>query len=106
MTHYFILRKGDETKVVSDGGDGHDNSWDSWQGPFDSLAEAERAQAEYEALGSVCTWAGYDESDQWETDCGRTFSLIDGGPAENRYTYCPGCGRRIEDVSKFEEDDE
>lgn len=42
-----------------------------------------------------CGWSLCDLDGYWETDCNRSFSFNDGGPAENDYHYCPGCGRAI-----------
>lgn len=69
--------------------------------------ETDRAEVRIKTIDApVCSWSGDFETDQWETACRRTFSLINGNPAENEYSYCPGCGRKIEDVSKFEEEEE
>lgn len=35
------------------------------------------------------------ELDLWETRCGRTFCFEAGGPIENDYKYCPGCGHQV-----------
>ena len=61
-----------------------------------ALAEIDRLTAP----APPCRWTRdesfLDESDKWETACDRAFTFIDGGPRENHYTHCPGCGRVIE----------
>lgn len=32
----------------------------------------------------------------WESTCGELWSFIDGGPKENRVSYCHNCGRKVE----------
>ena len=43
-----------------------------------------------------CVWTETEDGD-WETGCGGLFTLFIGGPLENSYTFCPKCGRRIEE---------
>jgi len=31
----------------------------------------------------------------WGTSCGNTHQFEDGGPEENKYRFCPYCGRRV-----------
>jgi len=61
-----------------------------------ALAEIDRLTAP----APPCRWTRdesfLDESDKWDTACDRAFTFIDGGPRENHYTHCPGCGRVIE----------
>lgn len=61
-----------------------------------------------EEEGEVCDWTRLSEEtgDTWETDCDQAYTFTDGGPAENRYIHCPGCGRRIADVTTEAEDDD
>ena len=45
-----------------------------------------------------CQWK-YDADERteaWETSCGNDWQFNEGTPAENRITYCPYCGRKIE----------
>lgn len=42
-----------------------------------------------------CTWKYTEPECAWEAGCGRMFTFIDGGPGENRYHYCPGCGHLV-----------
>jgi len=41
-----------------------------------------------------CAWT-VDDDGAWSTACGRVWQFEVGGPAENRMTYCMGCGRRV-----------
>lgn len=44
-----------------------------------------------------CVWT-FDlshDSDSWDTACREKFQFTDGGPAENRFTHCPYCGREL-----------
>ena len=46
-----------------------------------------------QALGT-CEWTlDDDESATWASSCGELWSFIDGGPKENRVTYCHHCGK-------------
>ena len=45
-------------------------------------------------LPDPCTWAN-DSDGFFATTCGRAFDFCDGGPDENRFSYCPFCGRSI-----------
>jgi len=65
-----------------------------------TLRQANLAIDRLTAPAPPCRWTRdesfLDESDKWETACDRAFTFIDGGPRENHYTHCPGCGRVIE----------
>ena len=41
-----------------------------------------------------CTWTESDDG-VWETDCGSTFEITNGTPAENRMSFCPYCGKSL-----------
>ena len=45
---------------------------------------------------SVCHWVE-DENGNWKTSCGDMHILIDGTPHENRYLWCPYCGKTIQE---------
>lgn len=48
---------------------------------------------------ATCVWTQIgDEWDGpvWESTCGELWSFIDGGPKENRVSYCHNCGRKVE----------
>ncbi len=44
-----------------------------------------------------CEWLMHWENDYevWRTGCDRAFEYMTGGPVENDYQFCPGCGKRI-----------
>jgi hypothetical protein len=45
-----------------------------------------------------CTWTqspDFDMGDTYESQCGETWSFIDGGPTENRVRFCQGCGKPV-----------
>jgi len=47
-------------------------------------------------MADVCSWV--QEDDEWgyyETDCGETFVMIDGTPADNSMKYCCYCGKQL-----------
>lgn len=68
------------------------------------LARAEAAERELREakimLDDVCRWKlTDDEMDLWEGDCGAAWNFIEGGdPKENEMSYCPKCGRKLEQV--------
>ena len=53
-----------------------------------------------------CRWTEDAWHSGWDTACGRVFVLITGGPAENQYHYCPGCGGALVAVPWQEPDDD
>jgi hypothetical protein len=59
------------------------------------------AQVAQEVEPKGCTWTvtddGYDT--YWESTCGGAWTLIDGTPKGNEYTYCPCCGGKITEVT-------
>lgn len=50
-------------------------------------------------MTDLCNWT--QEDDDWgtygpyETDCGRSFNIIDGTPADNEFKYCCYCGKKL-----------
>lgn len=43
-----------------------------------------------------CKWEIYDiEMNAYETGCHKTFVFENDGPEENRFKYCPYCGREL-----------
>lgn len=46
----------------------------------------------------VCQWADH-ETEGWQTACGEAFVFIDGGPKENKFQFCPYCGRKVSEAS-------
>ena len=50
----------------------------------------------------LCLWRE-DEDANWSTSCGEVHVFIDGGPADNRYRFCPYCGAAIVEERAREE---
>lgn len=50
--------------------------------------------------GNVCKWGweGDREEGIMATECGEAF-CFDGSPEENKYKYCPTCGKTIVDMA-------
>ena len=49
------------------------------------------------AQPEACTWTQTDDEDGiWSSSCGELWSFIDGGPKENRVSYCHHCGKKVE----------
>lgn len=49
----------------------------------------------------VCRWTedgDFDYSEGWGTECGNSFILAAGTPAENDMKYCCYCGRPLVEV--------
>ena len=45
----------------------------------------------------TCLWSrADDDTDMWETTCGKAFTIIDGSPADNQMAFCCYCGRELE----------
>ena len=45
----------------------------------------------------TCTWiVEVDEDDIWHTSCGNDFEFTAGNPEDNKFLFCPYCGKRIE----------
>ena len=50
-------------------------------------------------IGQVCEWMQDDgATDIYDTKCGNTHMFIDGNPTDNKYEFCPYCGKKIEVV--------
>ena len=43
-----------------------------------------------------CIWRYDDWAEFWTTKCGEAHVFLADGPIENKYVYCPYCGRKIE----------
>jgi len=53
-------------------------------------------------IGRFCNWMQMDpmeDSRDYDTGCGKAFSLIDGTLGENDMRYCTYCGKPINDVT-------
>ena len=47
-----------------------------------------------------CQWSFEDDdSGTWRSSCGELWSFIDGGPNENRVTYCHHCGGKVSNAA-------
>lgn len=55
----------------------------------------------------MCAWTDNKDPDYpgWETSCGHEFCLVEGGPKENSYNYCPQCGGKINLNTKGKSDE-
>ena len=42
-----------------------------------------------------CTWTYDEDLDTWDTECGESFVVTNGTPAENKMRFCPYCGSPI-----------
>ena len=51
------------------------------------------------ACAQVCQWMPADSDDMpgtWESACGEIWRFVEGGPVENNYRFCHGCGKPVE----------
>ena len=57
-------------------------------------------KAEEVANQIYCDWKFDKETIApfWDTACGNVYVLNEGGPKDNEYNFCPGCGRHIREV--------
>ena len=46
-------------------------------------------------MSKECEWEQDELIEYYETDCGRTFELIDGTPEDNNFKFCAYCGGTI-----------
>jgi len=42
-----------------------------------------------------------DDFDHWKTECGGTIQFIEGNISDNKYIYCPYCGRKIKHLKEW-----
>ena len=56
-----------------------------------------RAMEAREIAAPTCEWSTDEEwdGDNWESECGASWTFPDGGPAENAMKFCPECGSKI-----------
>lgn len=87
---------------------------EGWQDGFDGKALASTlepyrrgyaegkadARAIEQALAApVCSWVQVDDlhtPDTWEAECGAMWTFTEGGPKDNNMTFCPECGKTLE----------
>ena len=44
-----------------------------------------------------CTWTYDEDLDTWDTECGESFVVTNGTPAENSMRFCCYCGKPIKE---------
>lgn len=62
----------------------------------DNLSAAEYAEV------VVCLWKKQESPDFdefWETECGHTWALMEGGLEDNQVQFCPYCGQLIKETN-------
>lgn len=47
---------------------------------------------------ATCTWTPEEGMENWTTDCGHYFTMIEGTPLENGMVFCCFCGAVIQEV--------
>jgi hypothetical protein len=45
-----------------------------------------------------CEWSTDEESDMWETTCGKAFVFNEDGPIANGFKFCPFCGLSLDEL--------
>ena len=62
--------------------------------------KAERSSAN---SNERCAWIRDEDSSDFDTECGRTFELLDGCLEDNNMKYCCFCGKKTEEkVREYE----
>lgn len=46
-----------------------------------------------------CTWEWEEIGDYYQTKCDNAFSFNDGSPHDNKFLFCPYCGKIIWDIT-------
>lgn len=54
----------------------------------------------------LCTWTEDYDGGVWETQCGQCFTLLEGTPEDNNFSFCCFCGKPMKEIPKIEEEDE
>jgi len=52
-----------------------------------------------QAVPAVCEWKQDDDfemGDTYHSSCGELWSFVDGGPTDNRVSYCHHCGKKVQ----------
>ena len=66
---------------------------------FGSNSEIPNMSENLTSSDEFCEWMQDDgATDIYETKCGNSHMFIDGNPSENKYKYCPYCGKEIKVV--------
>jgi hypothetical protein len=81
--------------------DGDDASrrilWEPNKAAFD-LPVGTKLYAAPQVVPAICEWKkdpDYEMGDTYHSSCGELWSFIDGGPKENRISYCHHCGKHV-----------
>ena len=45
-----------------------------------------------------CTWTHDPDLNMWDTECGKSWTVLEGTLSENGMTFCPFCGKQIGEV--------
>ena len=71
-------------------------------GVYEGLQCKEALTAGRAALANAeqpaCLWSkdpDFEMGDTYDSACGEKWSFIDGGPTENRVSFCQGCGKPV-----------
>ena len=57
-------------------------------------------------MSESCKWhESDDETNCWHTDCGDTFQITEGSPADNNMRHCCYCGNPLVEVPHTPEDE-
>jgi hypothetical protein len=66
---------------------------------IDLIKHAQQLERELnEAKGGVCEWKYDDLHNYYDAVCSFAFCFTEGTPEDNKYRYCPGCGKKIKIV--------
>lgn len=71
----------------------------------DYLSENENKAVVIGEQAQKCGWIKEGER-RYETDCGNGFVFTVDGPIENEMTYCPFCGKQIEEQQYTDDEEE
>ena len=77
-----------------------------FQNGYDTGYEAGVLHASQATEPAGCTWTQQDDEhmpDTWASSCGELWSFIDGGPKDNRLSYCHHCGGSVKLAAAPEE---
>lgn len=70
-------------------------------GAWDAAIASQRAAdaQSVAAGGGVCVWTPHPDHDYipqtWDSECGETWSFTEGGPEDNNFRFCHGCGKPV-----------
>lgn len=53
-----------------------------------------------EVTKETCKWTYDSMHDYYETECENAFVFTDGRITDNRFIYCPYCGRKVKEVNE------